>query len=133
VPRADRREDQRVRDPAPASHRIGDQPHPGEVDLALHSRLAVRDPHRRALPPRVTPLDGIAGQRPIRHHHAFALEQHPDLRGRQALVDPDRDLGVLALAELPCRAVPSRPGRTHRLHDRADQRVIELTDPALAD
>jgi hypothetical protein len=84
VPGQHRGEDQRVQRPASTGLRVVHQAEPAEVDLALHPRLAVRDPQRR-LPPAEAALlftggDVTAGGLAL---HPSPLRRDPQPRARQ--------------------------------------------------
>jgi hypothetical protein len=131
VPRADRGEDQRVGYPAAARARVIDQAHPGEVNLTLHPRLAVRDPHRgAATPAEPAPLDTKPVHRAVGHQHTPPGQQISDLDHGQVLADPLADLLPLGLQRLPSVAVTTGAGRTHRRHHLADHLIGQLPHTA---
>ena len=131
VPRVARGEDQRMHLPPPPGHRVSQQAQVTEIDLALHPRLAVRDPHRRRGRAEPAPLRAEPVQRPVRDNHAAALQQHPDLHDRQVLLHPCRDVGVASLQLPPRQPVPARPRRPDRLRDLAGQLITQLPRPAI--
>ena len=134
VPRVDRGEDQRVRDPPPPGRPgPGPDPMPAEVELALHARLTVGDPHRGLAAAEPAPLD--ANRCNVRYgtttpRRASLPWMLVNCRSR---LDPVTDLLLLGQQRLPRRAVPRSPGRAHRGDHRADQLVGQLVLAALAD
>ena len=131
VPGKARGEHQRVQLAAPALTGR-DQPQVPEIDLQLTARRPVihRRGHRR--PARPAPLGREPVQRPLRHHHAMAGQQDPDLDHRHVSPHPPGDLLAAGLQLRPPRAVPVRPGRPDHRHDLPDQLIGELllTSPA---
>jgi hypothetical protein len=122
-----------VGDPVAARLPVRDQAHPGEVDLTLHPRIAVDDPHRRRGLAEPAALHAEPVQRPVRHHHPAPLQQHPDLDHRQTLVDPRPDLLLLGQQLPPGGAVALRLDRPHRRHHHTDHLVGDLLMPTRAD
>ena len=93
------------------------------------------DPERAA-------LDREPVQRAVRHPHALTGEQLLDLHDRQLVLllpvdnsaaHPGSDLLLMGEQDLPARAVPVRAGRTHRLHDGADELVVDRLRAGPAD
>jgi hypothetical protein len=70
-------------------------------------------------------------QRPIGHHHALALQQHPDLDHRQALLHPLPDLLLAGLRLLPPTPMPAGPHRPDHLRHLADQPIGQLGQAAV--
>ncbi|WP_308206118.1 hypothetical protein [Mycobacterium shinjukuense] len=128
VPRVHRGEDQRVRHPAPPGLRVEDQPHPSEVDLALHPRLAICHRHRRA--PAAALVVGALHtepvQRAMRHHNPLPGEQITDLHHGQPVADPLGDLITLVFKGFPRHTMTVRAVRAHRLHHLPDQLIGQL-------
>ena len=134
VPRIDRSEDQRVRDPPPPRVRIRDQPEPAEVQLTLHPRLTIGDPHRGLTAAEPAPGDCEPVQRPIRHRHPVPRQLAVDVGQLQVIaLDPLPDPRLLGQQRLPRRAVPAGPHRADRGHHRPEQLVGQLVFAALAD
>nr|WP_244606278.1 hypothetical protein [Mycobacterium attenuatum] len=128
MPRIHRSEDQRVHHPVAARSGIEDLAHRPEVDLALHTGLAIDDWHRVSgtAAPVGGALRAVPVQGPLRHHRAAPRQQIADLDHRQVRADPFGDLIMVGAQQLPRRTVAIRSTRTHRLDHRADQLVGEL-------
>jgi hypothetical protein len=128
VPRIHRGEDQRMGHPTPAGRGVQQHPHPGEVDLAFHPRLAVDHGHRPG--PSAALIVGaflaVAVQCPLRHEHALAGQQITDLDHRQTIFDPLTDAIMVGAQHFPRRPKPLGAVRAHHRHHRADQLVIDL-------
>jgi hypothetical protein len=118
--------------PAAPSSRVGQQPHPGKVELTLRTGLAIHDPYRGCRAAEPAPLHAEPVQRPVGHPHAAPPEQDADLGHRQILGHPDGDPGLLGRQRRPRRAVPTSPRRAHLLHHLADQLIGELRQAAVA-
>jgi hypothetical protein len=121
-----------VGDPPPACARVIDQTHLGEIDLALHPRLAVGHPHSGGGPAtEPTPLSAKPVQRPIRHQHTASRKQISDLDHRQVLADPLGDLLPLGLQRVPSLAVAASTDRPHGRHHLADHLIRQLPQATL--
>ena len=122
-----------MRHPPPTGTRVINQAHLGEVDLALHPRLAIGHPHRGG--PTTTepaPLGTKPVQRPIRRQHTPPREQISDLDHRQILADPLTDPLPLSLQHLPCLTVATGADRPNSRHHLADHLVRQLSETTLA-
>jgi hypothetical protein len=119
-----------VHPPAFAGLGVEEEPKLGEVDLALHPRVAIEDAHRVG-DPEPAPLDREAVQRAVGHRAPRPGEQLLDLHHRQAVLDPRPDLVLPPHQRLPRRAVPVRARRAHRGDHRRDQRVINRAHPGV--
>ena len=120
-----RREDQPLADALPVA--VGDETESTEVDLQLGSRRRVIDAHGGGPLACSASLHREAGQGPVRDHHAFALEEDPDLDDGEPVVShPPRDLLLLSEQRAPCPAVAVGADRSDRLDQPADQLVGEL-------
>jgi hypothetical protein len=136
VPRHDRREDQRVHPPPLARVGVHDEPHLGEVDLALHPRLTVIDPHRGPRSPEPAARHHEPVQGAVRHHATLPSQQLSDLHHRQrrrtaTAGHPRRDLLLPGQQQIPRRPVPVRTSRTDHSNHRADQLISQRRDPRL--
>jgi hypothetical protein len=125
-------EDQRTHPALPPGHRVGQQAQIPEIQLTFGAGLAIGDPHRRCRAAKTAPLHAEPVQRPVGHHNALPLQQHPDLDHRQARLRPLHDLHLAGLQLLPRQAVPARPRRADHLRDLADQIVRQLSQAAVA-
>jgi hypothetical protein len=124
-----RREHQRPTVPLLPGLRIRDPAQLAEVDLQLIPRRTVVDPHRRPSDRSANPelFEGVAMQRPRRHHHTSPLEQLMGLHHRQALVlQPLLEL-VPVRIEQPAGLAPAvGPMRPHPLNHLTDQHIGQL-------
>lgn len=110
----------------------------GEVELALHARLAVDDADRARADPEPAPLDREPVQRPVRHLDTLAGQQLLDLPDAQcvpaiAAAHPGADLLLVAEQDLPRRAVPVRPRRPDRVDHLPDQLIGDRLHAGVAD
>jgi hypothetical protein len=130
-------EDQRVHPTLLPGHRVEDEPHLGEVDLALDPGLAVVDPDRGGADAEAAPLDREPVQGAVWHHAPLPGEQFLDLHDRQRrlAITAGHPLGDLLLPgeqQLPRRAVSVRARRADRGHHRADQLIGQRLDTVVA-
>ena len=121
-----------MRHSAPPGLWVRDQPHPGEVELTLHSRITVGDPHRALPPPEPAPLGREPVQCAIRHLHTQAGQFAVDVGQLQIVLDPVANLYLLRNQTVPRLTVPGLPRRAHRGDHRADQLIRQLTFTAAA-
>jgi len=115
----------------PPGDRVEQQAQVAEVELALHPRLAVGDPHRGGGAPEPAPLHTEPVQRPVGHHDTPPLQQHPDLDDRQALLHPAPDLLLTGPQLIPRLPMPTRAHRADHLRDLAGQLTGQLAQPAV--
>ena len=111
--------------PPPARFRVGDETHLGEIDLALHTRVTVQHPDRRAAGPEPALRRREPVQRAVRHPGARPGQQVLDLHQRLAVLDPPGDVRPAGRQRLPRSAVTVRAGRPNPLDHRADQLVAQ--------
>jgi len=117
--------------PAPPGVRVVHQPEAAEVDLALHPRLAVRDPQRDPLGPEAALLTGEPVQRAVGHDDTLTFELAVDVRQLQISLHPDCDLRLPQHQLLPRAPVSGRPCRPDRQNHRPDQLIAQLPLTAL--
>lgn len=133
MPAVDGGEDQRVHLAAPPILGVGEHPQIAEIDLTLHTRIPIGDPHRGVLATETATLTGESDQSTIRHHATLAGQQSVDLGDRQRPLltvagHPRRDLLLEPRQLFPRRAMAIRAYRAHRLGHHPDQPVINGLD-----
>ena len=131
VPRITRGEDQRMHLALPPGDRVGQQAQITEVELALHPRLAVGDPHRgrRCARTRTAPRrTGAASGRAPRPRRSSST---PILTTDRPCLHLLLDLLLAGPQLSPRLPMPARAHRADHLRDLADQLISQLAQPAI--
>ena len=118
--------------PAPPRVGVEDHPHPGEIDLTLHTGFTVDYRHRGAPAPIFGALHAVPVHGALRRHHPVPRQQVNDLDHRQTLTNPLLDPIMVVAQHFPRQTVPIGAIRTHRLDHHTDQLIGELISAAVA-